>query len=184
MTRFLIPIILVVSAIALFMVYTDARYQEVKGIQQEVAAYDDALDKSQELKRVRDQLISRRNTFPPESIQKLERVLPNNVDNIRLIIDINAIAARHSLSITDIDLGEVSESASARNSAAVGSSGSAVGSVELGFSVAATYENFLTFTQDLERSLRVVDIESIGFSVAPDTPLDNYTFRIRTYWLR
>src|SRR3989344_643935 len=176
MTRLILPIILVGSAIALFMVYTDPAYQEIKDLQKQVASYDEALDKSQELKRTRDQLISRRNTFPAESLQKLEKILPDNVDNIRLIIDINAIAASHLLSIKNIELGEVSDDASGKNALAVGSSGSPVGSVALGFTVAASYENFLAFLQDLEHSLRVVDIENMSFTVAEDTTLNDYTF--------
>jgi len=183
MSRFIVPILLVVLAIGLFMLYTDPAYQDIKDLQRQVAAYDDALDKSQELKRTRDQLISRRNTFPAESLQKLERILPDNVDNIRLIIDINAIAARHLLSITNIDLGTISDSASSRNELAVGSSGSAVGSVELGFTVSATYDDFLAFLQDLEHSLRVVDVETIAFTASPEGDLNDYTFTIRTYWL-
>jgi Tfp pilus assembly protein PilO len=183
MTRFIIPIFLVASAVGLFMLYTDPRYQEVKDVQKQVAAYDEALDKSQELKKTRDQLLSRRNTFPTESLQKLEKILPDNVDNIRLIIDINAIAARHLLSIKNIELGEVSDSANTRSAIAVGSSGSPVGSVTLGFSVSAGYEDFLAFLQDLEHSLRVVDIENITFTVDPESGLTEYTLSIRTYWL-
>lgn len=183
MSRLLFPLILVAAAVGLFMLYTDPAYQGVKDLQAKVGAYDEALNKSQELKRTRDQLISRRNTFPPEGLQKLERILPDNVDNIRLIIDINAIAARHSLSIRNIQLGQVSDSTTNRNALAVGVSGDPVGSVELGFSVSASYEDFLAFLQDLEHSLRIVDVEDISFSVQPDTALYDYTLNIRTYWL-
>lgn len=183
MTRFILPLLLVASAVGLFMLYTDNAYQEIKNLQKQVAAYDEALNKSQELKRTRDQLISRRNTFPAESLQKLEKILPDNVDNIRLIIDINSIAARHLLSIKNIELGAVADSASGRSALAVGASGSAVSSVKLGFTVSASHEDFLAFLQDLERSLRVVDIENITFSVNPVTTLNDYVFNIRTYWL-
>ncbi|MDP4020733.1 MAG: hypothetical protein Q8P58_01680 [Candidatus Adlerbacteria bacterium] len=183
MARLIFPVLLVASAIGLFTLYTNPAYQGIKDLQKQVASYDEALDKSQELKRTRDQLISRRNTFPAESLQKLEKILPDNVDNIRLIIDINSIAARHSLSIKNLELGTVSDSASSGNALAVGSSGSAVGSVDLGFTVSASYDNFLSFLQDLEHSLRVVDIESMSFSVNPEFPVNDYTFTIRTYWL-
>lgn len=183
MTRLIIPVLLVAASIGLFMLYTDPAYQEVKALQAQVAAYDEALDKSQELKKTRDQLISRRNTFPAEGLQKLEKILPDNVDNIRLIIDINAIAARHSLAIKEIELGEVSDSAEGRSELAVGASGSAIGSVTLGFTIAASYESFLAFLQDLEHSLRVVDIESISFESDDAAAVSDYDFVIRTYWL-
>src|SRR6185437_14911262 len=82
---------LVVAAIGLFVVYTNPTYQATKALAAQVSAYNSALDKSKELRAVRDQLLSKRNTFAPSDVQKLEELLPDNVDNIRLIIDINNI---------------------------------------------------------------------------------------------
>ena len=58
-----------------------------------------------------------------------------------------------------------------------------MGSVELGFTVSASYENFLAFLHDLEHSLRVVDIENLTFQVQPEGTINDYQFNIRTYWL-
>ncbi|TSC69159.1 MAG: Uncharacterized protein G01um101456_303 [Parcubacteria group bacterium Gr01-1014_56] len=182
MKQFLIPIVLVIAAIALFALYTNPTYQSAKSVQAEVAVYNDALDKSQELRRTRDEKIAAFNTFAPADIERLNSILPDNVDNIHLIIDINNIATRRGLALKNVTLGNLSDSASARSSLAVGSSGSAVGSVELGFSLSTSYENMLAFIQDLEHSLRVMDIESISFT-AGDTDTADYDFSIRTYWL-
>ena len=184
MSKLLLPLILIGAAVGLFVLYTNPTYQGVKMLGEEVKAYDDALSKSQELKRKRDELISRRNTFESTDIQKLEKILPDNVDNIRLVIDINNIAARHGLTLTNVELGSISDSTDARGETAVGASGSKVGSVELGFSLSATYENMLAFIVDLEHSLRVIDIEGIGFQTSGnDQSIHSYTFLIRTYWL-
>lgn len=185
MSRFILPIILTASAIGLFVMYTNPTYQGpsgIKALQAQVSSYDDALNKSQELKKVRDDLVNRRNAFPDEHLQKLEKILPDNVDNIRLVIDINNIASRHSLALKNVQLGSLSDSAKTRSALAVGSSGSAVGSVQLGFVISASYANFLAFLVDLEHSLRVIDIEKISFT-AGDKGVDDYSFSIRTYWL-
>lgn len=178
------PIILVGAALGLFVLYTNPTYQEIKGRKAEVASYDEALNKSQELRAVRDQLLAKRNTFPAEFVQKLERMLPDNVDNIRLIIDINNIAARHQLALSDVELGAVGDSPVERNATAVGASGDAVGSVTVGFSTTATYEDFLTFLADIEHSLRLVDVETLSFKAAGEGGLSNYDMTIRTYWLK
>ncbi len=117
-----------------------------------------------------------------ENKDRLEEILPDNVDNIHLIIDINNIAARHGLSLKNVQLGSVSDAASSRTASAVGASGDAIGSVSLGFTLSASYDDFLSFLQDLEHSLRVVDVEQIKFG-ASDTGLSDYTLSIRTYWL-
>jgi Tfp pilus assembly protein PilO len=149
----------------------------------EIATYDDALDKSQELRKIRDQKIAAFNTFTVEDKSRLERILPDNVDNIHLLIDINNIAARHGLSLKDVALGTPSDAATVRSAAAVGASGDAIGSVPLGFTLSASYDDFLAFLQDLEHSLRVVDVEKISFSEDDTKNVNDYTLSIRTYWL-
>ena len=181
--RFFIPILLVGSAIGLFVLYTNPAYQSIKALKTEVASYDEALNRSQELRAIRDELLAKRNTFPPAGVQKLGRMLPDNVDNIRLIIDINNIAARHSLALGDVALGEVSGASAARSAGAVGASGEAVGSVSVGFSVTASYDDFLRFLADLEHSLRLIDVEKLSFRSAAEG-LPSYSFSIRTYWLQ
>jgi Tfp pilus assembly protein PilO len=163
--------------------YTNPTYQGLKGTQTEVAAYNDALDKSQELKGLRDKLQSTRNAFSPQDEQKLVRLLPDQVDNIRLIIDINNIAARHGLSLGNVALGEVSNSSQQQNTLAVGPSSEPVGSVSLGFSVVASYDDFLSFLQDVEHSLRILDVENLSFNTTAQGGKYTFDFTIRTYWL-
>jgi hypothetical protein len=174
--------ILMGVSIGLFVLYTNPTYQSAKELMVEVNAYNDALDKSQELRRIRDEKIAAFNTFSPENKARLVSILPDNVDNIHLIIDINNIAARHGLSLKNVSLGSISDSASTRNVLAVGSSGSAVGSIQLGFSISSSYDNMLAFILDLEHSLRVMDIEKISFTVG-ERDLTDYDFTVRTYWL-
>lgn len=180
--RFLFPTILIIAAIGLFVGFTNPTYQGLKGTQTKVSAYNDALDKSQELKALRVKLDSARNAFSPQDEQKLVRLLPDQVDNIRLIIDINNIAARRGLVISNVALGEVSKSSAAATSIAVGPSADPVGSVSLGFSVTANYEDFLAFLQDIEHSLRILDIEKLDFSGGQGGKY-TFDFTIRTYWL-
>jgi Tfp pilus assembly protein PilO len=182
MSRLILPIILILAALGLFVVYTNPTYQASKAIAAEVSAYDEALTKSKELIALRDQLISKRNTFSPTDVAKLSKMLPDNVDNIRLIIDINNIAVRHNLSLTNVQLGDISDSRTARNAFSGGGSGDAVGSVTVGFGLNATYDQMLEFLQDIEHSLRIIDVQNLGFSSA-GSGTNSYSFTIRTYWL-
>lgn len=180
--RFILPIIIAAAAIGLFVLYTNPQYQQVKELSAQAAQYDDALSKAQQLRSLRDQLLSKRNTFSPDDLQRLTHALPDNVDNIRLIIDINNIAARHGLSLKTISVGAVSDSSTPRSALAVGSSGDAVGSVTVDFTVTASYADFVALLHDLEHSLRIVDVEKVGFRVGASDSND-YQFTIRTYWL-
>lgn len=181
--RFILPIILIVAAIGLFVAYIDPQYQVVKGLSAQAAEYDDALSKAKELRTTRDQLLSKSNTFTTEDKQRLARAVPDNVDNIRLIIDINNIASRHGLALKSISVSEVSESSQARSALAVGNSGDPLGSVTVAFTVAADYDTFNAFLRDLEHSLRIVDVESLEFDSPTQGTQADYSLSIRTYWL-
>lgn len=183
MTRYLLPLILVIAAIGLFVAYTNPKYQGsdgIKSLKMQVASYDEALNKSQELKSLRDQLLSRYNTFSAEDKDKLIKVLPDNVDNIRLVIDINNIASRHALAIKDLAIGDAGKS----QSTATGNLGATntIGSVDLGFSVSADYQTFLAFLADLEHSLRLLDVERISLKTT-ETGVYDLSLSVRTYWL-
>ncbi len=184
--RIIIPSVLIAAAVGLFAMYTNPTYQGsggIKSLQTQVSAFNEALDKAQELKSSRDKLISKRNTFSADNVQKLERILPDNVDNIRFVIEINGIAARRNLSLKNVSLGTISDAKSGRSTLAVGSSGDPVGSAEISFALSATYDEFLAFLQDLERSLRMVDIEKISFKPSDMGDRYDYSLTIRTYWL-
>jgi hypothetical protein len=167
--------VFIIAAIGLFVVFTNPTYQASKDLQTQVASYDDALNKSQELRSVRDQLLSKRNTFSPDDVQKVTAMLPDNVDNIRLIIDINNIASRHNLALKNVQLGTVGAGTHVSTGPA-----NSVGSVDIGFTVNASYDTMLAFLQDLEHSLRLIDVEKLAFNASAIT---DYSFTIRTYWL-
>lgn len=183
MFRLLTPIVLIGVAIATFVLFTDPYYQTIKTLRAQEREYNDALDKSRDLKEQRNKLISKENLISPDDMQKLERLLPNNVDNIRLIIDIDNIAARYGQRIRNVTVGAPSESREAGNTLAVGAPADRVGSVELSFTTTARYEDFLRFIQDLEKSVRIVDVQNISFT-SGDAELTTYTVLVKTYWLR
>ncbi|MEI7720203.1 MAG: hypothetical protein WCI89_03280 [bacterium] len=179
--KFFIPLIIVIAAIALFMTYTDPKYQNAKVLAVQNASYGEALNKSTELHKIREGLLAKRNSFSDDNVMRLARMLPDNVDTIRLIIDINSIALRNGLALTNVSLGGALKTTGVSGQEA--SSGSQVGVVRVGFSVAASYPVFLTFLHDLEHSLRLLDVDKIDFN--PDATGQNGTYQldVRTYWL-
>ncbi|MDE2213046.1 MAG: type 4a pilus biogenesis protein PilO [Patescibacteria group bacterium] len=184
--RLLLPIILIIAAVGLFALYTNPTYQNIQTLQGQYAQYNSALTQSSQVRAMRDQLLARRNTFSSDDVNKLQLLLPDSVDDIRLIIDINDIAARYHLQVQNVALNTGQQG----NSQNVGSGSGPVGSVELTFSVSADYNDFVAFLEDLERSLRLIDVEDIKFdSTAASVsttgaPVTTYTLTIQTYWLR
>ena len=65
----------------------------------------------------------------------------------------------------------------------IGKDNSAYGSLGVSFTTSASYNTFLAFIRDLEKSLRIMDITAIQFG-ASDTQVYDYSVDIRTYWLK
>ncbi|MBI1975446.1 MAG: type 4a pilus biogenesis protein PilO [Candidatus Vogelbacteria bacterium] len=178
MRRLLGPFVLIILAIGLYYFFTRPILAEVRALHDEQASFDQALNNAKELQAVRDALRDRYNSISRVNLQKLDRLLPDSIDNVRLIIDIENIARRHGLAPRSV---AIKESEARPGTAA--DDGRPYHSVVLAFSVTGTYETFKRFLADLERSLRLVDVVGISFSAAED-PVYTYQVSLRTYWLK
>ena len=71
---------------------------ELKAIRGVNAEYQEAIDNSAKLIKVRDDVLRAYNSLTVEDKDRLNKIVPDNVDNVRLIIDVkDDIAARHGL---------------------------------------------------------------------------------------
>jgi hypothetical protein len=181
--RNLVSIILIIGSLVLFGVFTNPRYAKVRELQAEANAFDSALERSKELISIRDALLARYNAFPSDTIARLNTMLPNSIDTVRLIIDVNTLASKYGMSLASIAIGAPDEAAVGGQ--ALGPATSEYGTLSLSFAVSASYDRFRAFLNDLERSLRLIDVTEVGFGIASkETGLTTYTVEITTYWLK
>ncbi len=177
----IVSITLIICAGLVFFFFTNPQVQDVQTLRAEEARFDDALDRSKELISLRDALLAKYNAIPTDDLKKINSLLPDAVDTVRLIIEINGIAARHGMTLLNISVGDVTESGGER----LGPNSEPFGNVALSFQVTATYERFREFLADLERNLRILDVASISFSEAnAATGLTTYGVAFNTYWMK
>jgi len=179
----LLPIILILASVGAFFTYINPKYQDIKALQAERADYSVALDNSRELLARRDGLVKDYNMIPSEILTRLQKFLPDHVDNVRLIMDISGIAARYDLTLSNIKNLESGKKKETVGSIDIGK-GETIGSAVLNFSVTAPYTTFQAFLADLERSLRVVDVVSLSFTADDKSEKYTYNLGIKTYWLK
>ena len=181
--NYLPPAILVALAVGAFAVYISPTYTQVQVVTADIAKYDDALDSAKEIMAVRDELAARYDSFTDDDLDRLMKLLPKNVDNVRLVIDIDTLAAQYGMRLTNISVAETSVGAT-KVGERIGPSENAYESVDIGFSTASSYENFRKFLRALESSLRIVDVKDLKFSSTGEGP--NYVFQVTlsTYWLK
>ena len=192
------PIILIAVSITIFFGFSNRVFNEIKELNLTSDAYNKALDNHKVYKNEIDLLTTTKNSFSPDDLAKLEKLLPESIDNIRLILEIEQIALPYGMVLKDVKYDTKSEETSVatgaiQGGATVQSAPKDYGVWDLAFSTTGTYDNFLNFTRDLENNLRIVDISSIQFSsdttsgtTANRTPSQSYKydFKIKTYWLK
>ena len=181
--KFFTPIILIVAGLGIFFGYIDPMYQDtIKPLQTQIDQYNSVLESSKTLLAKRDALNSTYTSIDPNNIARLEKMLPDTIDNIRLVIDLNGIAQRYGMSISNLNLSGA-DTASTPATGAITSGTNQVQTVTIGFTVTTTYSTFISFLKDLEQSLRILDVSGITFTATP-TGLYTFSLTIKTYWLK
>lgn len=176
----LFPIILILASIGIFVTFTNKEYQKIKLLQADVASYEKAFGKSNEVLKKRGELQSKYAQFSKSDLSSLKKMLPDHVDNVQLILDINGVARNHNMLIGKI---KIADDQTPDKSAPVGPDTKPFYSMLVSFRTKGTYEDFMAFIKDLEQGLRLVDVTSLSFKADPKNQND-YGVTIRTYWLK
>jgi Tfp pilus assembly protein PilO len=176
------PIFMIIIAGAIFFWYIDPTYADVKNLLAEESQYNDALTKAQELQSVRDQLLARYNTFAQGDLDRLQKLLPDHVDNIRLILDLDSMASKYGMRVHNVSIDNPTGSVAAAPDE-LGAGSNNYESINFSFVVTGTYDTFRRYLSDLEQSLRLVDVVGITFTPT-DTGIYDFTIHLTTYWLK
>ncbi len=183
--QFLLPIILIIISGGLFFTWIDPNYNEIKDLQIERQRYDDTLAKTAEIREFRKNVQGKYNSIDIADLDRLEKLLPDHIDNIKLILDINTIADRHGMSIKDIRIDRKDGATSGGRETIESRDQGTYDTVGFSFSVVSTYDNFKKFVNDLSLSLRVVDVISVAVSeIKDEESFYRFDVGIQTYWLK
>jgi hypothetical protein len=116
--------------------------------------------------------------------EQLEKVIPETVDNVRLILAIDTIAQEYGIVLRGITITGGTQSDDAKSKQIVDKTSNKNGVITLGFSFTAPYDKFKQFLIDLEDSLRIVDITDFTVTANEQTNVYDYSLKLNTYWLR
>lgn len=177
-----LPILLIVASVGLGYLYLRPMYFDVTDLRKESQRYDDVLSKSVELREVREQLSVKLESFSPADLENIEKMIPENLDIVHLILDMNNVAIRHGIVMQDINSNQVSSRNNRRGASP--SSDEKYETMAVNFMFQSQYENFTNFLRDLEESLRVIDVVSMDINpVTADPNTQLYQLTVHTYWL-
>lgn len=189
-------ILIIISGVALF-IYTIPTINEVSSLRNDISTYKIALADSKDLQQINDNLFESYKNVPTPYREKLEKLLPNTVNNIKFILEIEQIANSYNMPIRDIKFdpkkAEAEKDTNTKGVMAVADKNKVLpyGVFPIEFTTEGTYESFVLFIKDLEKNLRVADVKSISFSSVDSNKktgafTNNHIFMVKleTYWLK
>jgi hypothetical protein len=174
----IISIILLLASVGIFFGYINPTYTNAQNLSSQLGEYEQALSNSKQLLAERDTLISKLNTFNQGDIDKLQTLLPDSVDSVTLIIEIDSIASQFGMHIRDFTTSDQGQTG------ALGVDTSPYGTLSLTFTTTASYPTFVAFLKALENNLRLIDVDSITFSSSSNNSVYDFTLGVNTYWLK
>ena len=203
MMRYIVSTILIGASVALFFTITQPFFNDISSLKAKVTGYNLALANFQDFEKERESLSNKYNSIDPNNLTRLNNFLPDNIDNIRLILEIGDIAQPYGMLLKDVQYDATNKKKTTTD--AVGIAGGVTANANqtnpdygvwvLKFSTTGTYSNFLNFIKALENNLRIVDVSSIDFDSSNTTnrfgglstssqESYKYSFSIKTYWLK
>ncbi len=192
----LISIFLLIASVGIFLGYVNPTYGGVTGatvledksiaeLKVQRDEYADALEKTREIEQVRTGLLEKYNHIPLEDRERLERLLPDHIDSVRFIIEVNNVASKYGMTLKNIGLTDSDASKkgiTVTTAGTIGPQEQHFKPVGLKFNVSGSYDNFRAFLKDLELNLRLVDVVAVTFNAGKED-LPDYSVTVSTYRL-
>ena len=187
MNNRILPLVALMIAVGMFFIYVNPTWTgAIATTNTAIAADDQALAFAKQYSQQQNQLAAARDAITPANLATLTTFLPGSIDNVGLILDLNALAARSGLSITNIDVVmNTNGQTSGQQNAGVSPSAATnpVGSIELSLSASGTFASLQTFLLGVEKSARLLDVHDLVVK-SSDTGVYTYQMSVRLYWLR
>lgn len=186
----LLPILLIVVSVVILAMYVHPTYTgDIATLSAEVTGYDAALESAKRFKEKEAQLSGQRSLIPPDQLTRLEAFLPDSVDNVQLILDLNALAARSNVRLSALTVASAPtvESSSDGMTQLPLEGQKPYEALQVSVTAQGTYGAFRTFLASAENSLRPLDITELNVSeggVATIPGSHTYAMTFRIYWLR
>jgi hypothetical protein len=185
----ILPTLALFIAIGIFFAYVNPTWAgPIANAKLAIASDNQALAAATQYKMRQNELSTARDSIDPTNLARLSALLPDSVDNVSLILNINALAARSGVLLSNIDAAASNSGSPLLAGASAGealppSTISPIGSVDLSLSAIGPYSGLQAFLTGIEKSARMLDVREISVS-GTDTGVYSYHMVIRLYWLR
>ena len=177
MGKIVTSVILIFLAGMLFFWQTVPAFDEIDLLKAKRDSFNEALSYSKELIVLRNRLIADYTSISSVDMEKLLKICPAGADIPKLVMQISDMAVESGVSIENIDAVERQVIFDPSGAAGLG----ACSKIDLTISFSANYDDFSVFLAEMEKSLRLIDIEEADVFTS-DTGTYNFNIKALTYY--
>ena len=169
-------------AVAIAYAFAYPSWQEVSLLFEEKQQYGDSLAMVGQIENKKNEMLSQFNNISTEDRKDIDTILPDSMDFVKLVSQIDSVAAQYNISIDNISSKEIGSSSG--NSVEEGQiNQKKYESGVISFSFDSSYEKFNAFVGDLEKSLRVLDIKSLRID-PEERGTHSFDVEFEVHWLK
>ena len=183
MVRNLLGILLILAAIGVAVFWTNPLWISVQELRGEKAELVGAIQRFQELKKVRDDLFQTYNSISPSDLSRLEEFLPKSENIGLLLVNMEKLSQDNKMLLKQINV-ENAENKAGVSASIAGLPGTAgFSKIPVTLSVSGSYDSFRFFLGALEKNLRLIDVDTISFNASEKGTYD-FSVSAVAYWYK
>jgi len=167
MSQVLVPLALLISAVGLYFSYISPTYDSLVQHEAFITRLEAAKGQYDTFLAKKSELTGKNMSISKDSLANLEKIMPDEVDSVRFIIDLDAIARANGMSISEFSLptGGAAEAAPVVEG---GGAGPRFTKEEFAVALTGDYQNFKGFLGNIESSLSLMTVTQVAVDASGD----------------
>ncbi len=189
MPRLLITIILIFGTAVVGLFYLMPEWQDFGDIRKDAEDLAGINEEFDVLIQNRDGLIDLINSVSKDDLKRIDRALPQGLQAAEFLVTLERLSAKHGLALKRVDLASSAAQIQPRGgqprpggAPAILPKGGALNEFPVGITISGAYESFKGFLSDLEKNLRVVDVQNITFTSPEKSSAFEIVIKAKTYY--
>lgn len=179
MFKILISLFLIAGSAVIFFTKSKDYFSDVEILRKQASSYNETINTAKEVKNFVDEVLSAYNSVSQENVDRINKMISSGPGSMELVVQIDEMMKKNGLDLDSIDTKEIAAEDSVLGAPRSGDVSTQLLSISI--KARGPYESFHSFMQELERSLRLIDVNSVKISSAGQ---DDYLFSIEavSYW--
>lgn len=182
MSRNIFSAVFLIGSLALGLFYGKPAWFEFQSLRNDTAELQARSAELDGLKEDRNRLLDILNSVSKADLDKLNQALPKSQQTADLLVLMEALAEKHSMGLSSIVFTPPPAPGVGQpvlGSGAIVIEQSNVQEFPLSFAVSGSYENFKEYLKTIEKTLRIIDVQSISFTAPQDRTQSNISILIK-----